>query len=233
MAFGPITSWKIDGKNRWGNSGRFYCLGLQNHCGWWLQPWNWKMLAPWKKSYEKPRLHIKMQRHHFADKGLYSQSYGLSNSHVQMWEMDNKKVWAPKNWCLQTMVLEKMLESSLDCKEIKPVNPKRNQPWIFIGRTDAETETPILWSPDVKSQLIGKDPDLGKIEGRKRRGQQRMRWLDGITDSMDMHISNPWEMVEHRKSWRAIVHGVAQSQTWLSDWTTTTFYASSSLLPTP
>ena len=138
------------------------------------------MLVLWKKSYDKSRQHIKKQRHHFADKGLYNQSYGFSNSHVLMWELDHKEDWAPKNWCFQAVVLERTLESLLDCKEIKPVNPKRYQPWIFIGRTDAEAETPILWPPGVKNWLIGKDPDARKGEGRRRRGQQRIRWLDGI-----------------------------------------------------
>ena len=120
------------------------------------------MLVLWKKSYDKSRQHIKKQRHHFADKGLYNQSYGFSNSHVLMWELDHKEDWAPKNWCFQAVVLERTLESLLDCKEIKPVNPKRYQPWIFIGRTDGETEASILRPPDAKSQFIGKDPDAGK-----------------------------------------------------------------------
>ena len=109
------------------------------------------LLAAWKKSYDKPRQHIKNQRHYFADKRLYSQSYGFSSSHVGMWELDHKEGWSPKNWYFWTVVLEKTLESPLDCKEIKPVNPKGNQSWIFIGRTDAEAEIPILWPPDVKN----------------------------------------------------------------------------------
>ena len=113
-----------------------------------------KMLAPWKKNYDKPTQHIKKQRHHFADKGLFSQTYGFSSSQVWMWELDYKESWAPKNWCFWTEVLEETLESPLDSKEIKPVNAIGNQPWIFIGRTDVEAETPILWPPDVKSWLI-------------------------------------------------------------------------------
>ena len=125
------------------------------------------MLAPWKKSYEKPRQYIKKQKHHFADKGPYSQSYGFSSSHVKMWELDHKEGWVLKNWCFRTLVL-KTLESPLDCKEIKPVKPKGNQPWIFIGRTDAKAEAPILWPPDVMSRLIGKDPDAGKDWGQEK-----------------------------------------------------------------
>ena len=106
-----------------------------------------------------------------------------------MWELDYKESLAPKNWCFWTVVLEKTLESPLDSKEIQPVHPKGDQSWVFVGRTDAEAETPILWLPAAKSWLIGKDPDAGKTEGRKRRGRQRMRWLDGITDSMDMSLS--------------------------------------------
>ena len=131
------------------------------------------MIAPWKNSYDKPRQHIKKQRHHFADKGPYCQSYGFSSSHVWMWELDNKKGWALKNWCFWTVVLEKTLESPLDCKEIKWVNPKGNQPWIFTGRTDAETETPILWLPNAKSWLIGKTLMLGLEDWRLKRMAER------------------------------------------------------------
>ena len=119
------------------------------------------MHAPWKKSYDQSRQHIKKLSHYFANRGLSSQSYGFSGSHVWMWELDYKESWVPKNWSFQTVVLEKTFKSSLDCKEIQPVNPKGNQSRIFIGRTDAEAETSILWSPDVKNWLIWKDPDAG------------------------------------------------------------------------
>ena len=126
--------------------------------------------APWKKSYDKPRWCIKKQRHHFADKGPYSQTYGLSSSQVRMWVLDHKEGWVPKNWCFQIVVLEKTLESPLDCKEIKTVNLKGNQPWLFIGRTDTEAEAPILWPPDTKRRLTGKDPDASKDWRQKEKG---------------------------------------------------------------
>ena len=161
--------------NRWGNSGnsvRLYFSGLQNHCRWWMQLWNQETRAPWKKSYNKPRQHIKKQRHYFANKGLYSQSYGFSSSHVQIWELDNKKGWVPKNWCFWIVVPGKILESPLHCQELKPVSPKGKQPLIFFGRTDAEVEATILWPPDAKSWLIRKD---WCWERQDRRGWQRMR----------------------------------------------------------
>ena len=143
--------------------------------------------APWKKSYDASC--IKKQRHHFASKGL--QKLWFSISQVWMWGLDHKEGWAPKNWCFWAVVLEKTLKSPLDSKEIQPVHPKGNQPWIFIGRTDAEAETPVICPPDAKSLLIGKTLMLGVIWGMRRRGWLRMRWLDGITMSMDMSQWTP------------------------------------------
>ena len=143
------------------------------------------MPSPWKESYDQPRQHIKKQRHYFASEGPSSQGYGFSSSHVWMWELDDKESWALKNWCFWTVVLEKTLESLLDCKEIQPVHPKGNQSWIFIARTDVEAETPILWPPDANSWLIWKDPDDGKDWGQEEKGTTENEmvawhhWLDG------------------------------------------------------
>ena len=131
-----------------------------------------KFLAPWKESYDKPRQHTKKQRHHFADKGPYSQSCGSSSGHVQMWAVGHKEDWAPKNWCFQIVMLDKTLESPLDSKEIKPIKLEGNQPWLFIGRTDAKAETLVLWPPDTKSWLTEKDPDAEKDGGQKEKGDR-------------------------------------------------------------
>ena len=134
--------------------------------------------------------------------------------------MDHKEGWVLKNCGFWVVVLEKTLESPLDSKDIKPVNPKGNQPWIFIGRTDPEAEAPILWPLDANSRLIGKYRDAGKTES-KRRGQQSMRWLDSITDSIDVNLSKLQEIVKDREAWHPAVHGVTKSWTWPSLWTTT------------
>ena len=142
-----------------------------------------KLKDTWKKSYDQPRQHIKKQRHYFANKGPSSQSYGSPSSHVWMWELDYEESWVLKNWCFWTVVLEKTLESLLNCKEIKPVNPKGNQSWIFIGRTDAETEASILWSPDVKNWLIWKDADAGKDWRQDKEGmiEDKNGWMASLT----------------------------------------------------
>ena len=136
-------------------------------------------LAAWKKSYDHPRQLFKKQRHYFANKGPSSQTFGFSSGHVCMWELHYKEGWAPKNWCFSTVLLEKTLESPLDCKEIHPVHPKGNHSWIFIGRTDAEAETPIFWLPGAKSWLIWKDPGAGKDwrwEEKETTEDEMVRW---------------------------------------------------------
>ena len=166
----------------------------------------------WKESYDKPRQHIKKQRHHLA-KGPYSQSYGFGASHVHMWELDHEEGWVLKNWCFQIMVLEKTLESPLNWKGIKPVNSKGNQPWVFIGRTDAEA--PVLWPPDVKIWLIGKDPDAGRYwgqEGKEATENEMIR--------MDMSLSKLLVILKDRETCYVVVHRVTKSQTQLSGWTT-------------
>ena len=156
--------------NRWGKSGnsdRFYFLGLQNHCRQWLQPQNQKTLASWKKSYyiqtwTKSRDIILLTKVHIVKAMVFPAVM------YKCWELNHKEGWTPKNWCFWTVVLEKTLESPLDCKAIKPVNPKGNQPWIFIGRTD--TEAPILSPLDAKNWLIGKDPDAAKDWRQEKKG---------------------------------------------------------------
>ena len=141
-----------------------------------------------------------------------------------MWELEHKENWALKNWCLWTVVLEKTLESPLDSKGIKPVNPKGNQPWIFTGRTDTEAEAPIIGHLMWRVDLLEKTLMLGEIDGKRRIGEQRLRWADSITDSMNKNLSKLWETVKDRESWCAAAHGVSKSQTQFSDWTTTIYY---------
>ena len=165
MASGAITSWEIDGETVETVSDFIFLGSKITSDGDYSH--EIKTLTLWKESYDQPRQYIKKQRHYFVNKGTSSQSYGFSSSHVWMWELDYKESWVPKNWCFWTVVLEKTLESPLDCKEIQPVHSKGDQSWVFIGRTDIEAETPVLWPPDAKSWLIWKDPDAGKNWGQK------------------------------------------------------------------
>ena len=176
------------------------------------------MLTPWKESYDQPRQHIKKQRHYFANKGPSSQGCGFSSGHVWMWELDSEESWAPKNWCFWTVVLENTLESPLDCKEIQTAHPKGVQSWLFIGRTDVEAETPILWPPDVKDWLIWRNPDAGKDWGQEEKEMTECemfgwhRWLNG------MGLCGLWELVMDREVWHSVVHDVAK-RTRLNYWT--------------
>ena len=166
------------------------------------------------------RQHIKKQRHYFANKGLSSQAYGFSSGHVWMWELDYEESWVPKNWCFWTVVLEETLESPLDCKEVQVVHPKGNQSWMFIERTDAEVETPILWPPDVKNWLTGKDPDAGKDWGQEEKGMTEDE-VAGWHRRLNGHEFEQTQGDSEGQRSLACCHPWDRSQTGLRDWTVT------------
>ena len=214
MASGPITSWQIEGETM-ETVRDFISLGSKitanGDCSHEIKRClllGRKAVTNWDSVFKSREI---------TDKSPNSQSYGFSSSHVWIWELDHKDRWAPKNWCFWTVVLEKTLEKPLDCKEIQLVNPKGNQSWIFIGRTDAEA--PILWPPDTKNWLMGKDPDVGKDWRQEEKGttEDEMvgwhHWLDGLKFEQALGVD------DGREAWRAAVHVVAKSRTWLSNWT--------------
>ena len=193
MTSGPIASWHLDGETVETVSDFIFRDSKITADGDWSHEIK-RCLLLGRKVMSNLDSILKKQRHYFVHKGPSSQGCGFSSSHVWIWELDHKESWAPKNWWFWTVVLEKTLESPLDCKEIQPVHPKGDQSWVFIGRTDAKAETPVLGHLMQRVDSLEKTLMLGGIGGR-RRGRQRIRWLDGITDLMDMSLSKLRELL--------------------------------------
>ena len=182
-----------------GSSDRFSLLGLKNHCRWWLQPWNQKMLSSWKESYDKPRQHIKMPRHHFPDKDSYSQSYGFSSSHVCIWELDQKEGWrmdAFELWCWRRLLRLPWTARRSNQSILKKINPEYSLERLMLK---LQSFGHLMQRADSLEKTLM----LGSIEGRRRRGRQRTRWLNGTTNSMAMSLSKLQEILKDRKAWRA------------------------------
>ena len=204
-----------------GSSDRFYFLEPPNHCSWWLQPWNKKTVAAWKESYDEPRQDVKKQRYNCADKGPYSQSYGFSSSHVQIWELDHKEVWVQRIDAIKLRYWRRLLRVSWTARSsnqsvVNEINLEYSLEELMLKLKLQYFGHPIWIAHSLEKTLI-----LGKIEGIGRRGWQTMRWLDVITNSIDTNLSKLQETVKDRKAWNAAGYGVSKSQPQLNNWTTT------------